>query len=75
MTNAAVNLNTVTENIGSREGLEVIQGEGHLTPDLDRGRPRHMAQSLLSLRKSYRDLHSEWQNFTNSHLAEVSTPE
>ncbi|KAJ6662139.1 hypothetical protein lerEdw1_012604 [Lerista edwardsae] len=69
--NAAVSMNTVKGKIGSREGLEVIQGEGRLTPDLDRGGCRRMAQSLLSLRKSYRDLHSEWQNFTNSHLAEV----
>lgn len=72
MMNAAVSLNTVREKVGSREGLEVIKGEGRLTPDLERGGRYHLAQSLLSLRKSYRDLNAEWQNFTNTQLAEVS---
>ncbi|XP_061453707.1 desmocollin-2-like isoform X3 [Rhineura floridana] len=73
--NTAISMTTVGEKTGRQEGLEMIKGEAHHTPELVKGGGNHLAESLRNFEQplwnSYRDLRSQWQNFTNPYLAEM----
>nr|XP_028594399.1 desmocollin-1-like [Podarcis muralis] len=71
--NTAVSMGTVAEKTGKQGSLEVIKGEGHHPPELVKGGGNHLTASLHNIkqpiRSSSRDLCSQWQEFTNPHLA------
>ncbi|XP_025024717.1 desmocollin-1-like, partial [Python bivittatus] len=74
--NEAVGMHTDEGKTEKQEDLEAGKGGGHSTSELVKGQKmNHVAQSLQdcepSLRNSYRDFCSEWQNFTNPRLTEM----
>ncbi|KAH0617756.1 hypothetical protein JD844_016309 [Phrynosoma platyrhinos] len=73
--NASVSMSTVLEKNEKAESMELVKGKGGSTAELVKGGGNHITGSLRHieqpLRNSCKDICSEWQNFTNPHLAEL----
>uniref|UniRef100_A0ABM5GDD1 Desmocollin-1-like n=1 Tax=Pogona vitticeps TaxID=103695 RepID=A0ABM5GDD1_9SAUR len=71
---ASMSMSTVGEKIVKGESLEMVKGGKISTTELVKGVGNHVTGSLRDLgqhfRNSCKDICSEWQHFTNPHLAE-----
>ncbi|XP_044280292.1 desmocollin-1-like [Varanus komodoensis] len=62
--NASMSMSTLEEKTGKKESLELVKGGGNQVA-------ASLRDSELLQRNLNRDFCSKWQNFTNSHLAEL----